>query len=118
MGEPTSSTAAVVATISAITLALLGVQYYALLWAFVGAMVALIQSASMTRGRACVYVLLSTLAGAALGQAAVAWVGSEQRALLVAASLLGGVGAPLVVSSLLRAALRLIDTYRNTGDQP
>lgn len=115
MAEPLSPSATFVAAVSGVTLALLGVDYYALLWALVGAMLALGQAAAMPRGRAIVYVLMSTLIGAALGQGAVAWIGSEQRALLIIASLIGGAGAQLMVGAAIRAAVRLLDTYRNQG---
>jgi hypothetical protein len=116
MAEPISPSAAFVAAVSGVTLALLGVDYYALLWALVGAMLALGQASAMPRNRAILYVLLSTLLGAALGQGAVAFAGYDQRALLILASLLGGAGAQLLVAALLKAALRLIDAYRaNAG---
>jgi hypothetical protein len=64
MTEPTTATAAGVAawatSASAITLAVFGVDYYALLWGFVGALFARGHAESMTKIRAALYIALST----------------------------------------------------------
>lgn len=93
---------ALVANVSAILLALLGVDYYAMLWAFTGALVALTQT-NIGRGRALVYVLLSTLVGSVLGSAAIAFLGSQNRVFLALLSLVAGVGWQTFIALLLRA---------------
>ena len=111
MTDPTTSTAAagLAASISGVTLALFGVEYYALLWALVGALLAMSAAASMSRGRAIVYVALSTLVGAALGHGALALLDTQNRALLILGSLAGGAGAQQIVSTLIAAVSRRID---------
>lgn len=110
MIEPTTVTAAgVAAALSAITLALLGVDYYALLWGLVGAMLAMGQAAPMTRGRAIVYVVLSALAGAALGHALANFIGSVSRSVLIVGSLVGGAGAQIIIAALIRAVVTRVE---------
>lgn len=105
-----SHSAAFVAAISQVLLALFGVDYYAMLWAFVGSLVALSRSERMTRGRAVVYVFLSTLMGAALATGAVAFFNTSARPVLIAVSLIGGAGSQLIVTTLVRGVLSRIQT--------
>ena len=123
MSEPTTFAAGVIATASTVTLAILGVDYYSLIWAMVGALLALYQAEKMGRIRSVLFVVLSTLIGAALGT--VSAVGlqrmaptlfTELRPLLIAASLIAGFGAQLIVTALLRASLSRIG--RLGGDAP
>lgn len=93
---------AAVAVLNAGLLALLGVDYYATLWAFVGSLLAVTQQQKMTRVRAVVYVLLSTLIGAALAGGAVAFLGTQNRAITVVLGLLGGAGSQGLVALLLQ----------------
>jgi peptidoglycan/LPS O-acetylase OafA/YrhL len=93
---------ALVAATNAALLALLGVDYYATIWAFVGSLLALTQMQKMTRPRAVIYVLLSTLIGAALAGGAVAFLGTSHRAFTVTLGLLGGAGSQGLVALLLR----------------
>lgn len=120
MTDPASSMTlgGLAGAISGATLALLGVDYYSLLWALVGAMLALGQSAAMTRGRAVVYVILSTLIGAALGSAAVVLAGQGHRALLILASVVAGAGAQLLVGAILQAALQRIAALGRIANAP
>lgn len=121
--EPTSTTSAAAGMIagnaSTITLALLGVDYYSLIWSMVGTLLALYQAEKMGRWRSIFFVVLSTLIGAALGTlgaAVVAYfvaddkiIAAAGRPLLMGASLLAGFGAQLIVTALLRAGLSRID---------
>lgn len=112
MAEPTTTAAAsLAAAMSGITIALLGVDYYSLLYGMVGAFLALGSAESMGRGRAILYVILSTLVGSAIGNASliVFPVGSQTRAVLILGCLVGGAGAQLLVAALLKAALKRID---------
>lgn len=110
MTEPTTSTVtAIAASLSGITLALLGVEYHALLWAFVGAMLAMANSAGQTMGWAVGRVVLSTLVGAALGSGAIAALDASKPALLIVLSLLGGAGADQLVKRALDAIGKRID---------
>jgi surface polysaccharide O-acyltransferase-like enzyme len=108
--EQTSTTAnGIAAAASGITLALLGVDYYSLLYGMVGALLAMSQAAAMPRTRAIIYVILSTLVGAVFGNAALAVLGKDSRSLLSLMSIVGGAGAWLLVSALIRAAVTRID---------
>ncbi len=108
--EPTTLTAGTLAAAaSAITLALFGVDYYSLLYGFVGALLALSEAGTMGRRRAVIYVALSTLVGGAFGNAAVTFFGSTARPFLILGCLIGGAGAQLLVSALLTAALKRIE---------
>ena len=104
MAEPTTSTAAgLAAAFSGVSLALFGVDYYALLWGFFGSLLALSRAETMTKPRAVFFVTLSTFVGAAIGGSVLALVQSEQRALLVFASLVGGAGSQLIVGKAIDA---------------
>ncbi|WP_137860808.1 hypothetical protein [Variovorax sp. 3P27G3] len=110
MPEPTTTVAgAIAAGASAISLALLGVDYYSLIWGMVGALLALYQAAKMGRVRSVIFVSLSTLVGAACGTGALSTFQSESRPLLIVCSLVAGFGAQLIVTALLRAGINRID---------
>lgn len=117
-------TAATVAgAVSGFTLALLGVDYYSLVWSLVGAMYALGQRDALPWKRAVAYVSLSTLIGAALGNGASSASHVESRAFLIVASLVAGAGSQLLVGALIQAALQRInkiggETNRHDGDEP
>jgi fructose-specific phosphotransferase system IIC component len=110
MADPiTTADNLVVASISAATMALLGVSYYALIWALVGALLALYQAKGMGRVSAVLFMFLSTLVGAACGTAFVDWVAKDSRPLLILASLVCGSGAHVLVTALLQAGLKRIN---------
>lgn len=113
-----STAAATVAAISQFLLALFGVDYYAMLWAFVGSLFALSQVKKMSRGRALAYILLSTIAGAALGTVFVDWMETQRRAYLILGSLIGGAGAQLFISALVQGALNRIKTTLGGAHEP
>lgn len=108
MAEPMTP-AAFAAAASGITLAVFGVDYYSLLYGMVGAFIALGQAGQMGRSRAVVYVVLATLVGSAIGNAAVAFFGVSNRAFLILGCVVGGAGSQLLLSALVRAALARID---------
>lgn len=106
MPEPTTIAAGTaVAAISGVTLALFGVDYYSLLYGMVGALLALGSSPATGRVRAVVFVFLSTLIGAAVGNVAVELLASHSRALLILGSVVGGAGAQKLVAAALNAVL-------------
>lgn len=105
----TNSAATLVGAISSALLTILGVDYYAVLWAFVGSILALTQVKSMHRSRAVIYLALSTLIGAATGSAVAAYLESNVKAYLILASIVGGFGSQLIVAALLQAALNHIN---------
>lgn len=107
--ETSAATAALMAAVSAATMAVFGVDYYSLLWALVGAMLAVTLSEKMSRGRAIVYVLLSMLVGAVLGNVVGLRFEHAPKVLLNALCALGGITAQGIASALLAAAPRVTD---------
>src|SRR4051812_14701043 len=103
MSHNDSILAAFVAGVSQVLLTLFGVDYYAMLWAFVGSLVALSQTGQMTRARALVYVCLSTLVGAALGSAAYVYLAATAKPILLLASVTGGFGWQLIMTAIVQA---------------
>ncbi|WP_017756862.1 putative holin [Pseudacidovorax intermedius] len=103
--EPTSNVVAcIAASASTLAMAMPGVDYYALIWGLIGALLALYQAERMGRIRSLVFVALSTLVGAACGTAATEFIGSS-RPVLIVLSLIAGFGAQVLVTTLLRALL-------------
>lgn len=107
-----------VATASAATLALFGVDYYSLLWGFVGAMWAVMEAEREPWLRAIVLVALSTLLGAAFGSAAQLLVEPPSRGVLIIGALLGGAGAKLIVSTAIRSVVARIGSLGGAGGGP
>lgn len=59
--------------------------------------------------RSVIYIALSTLVGAACGTGALSSISSTSRPLLIIGSLVGGFGAQVIVTALLRASLKRIE---------
>lgn len=132
MAEPTSTTvAALAASLSGVTLALFGVDYYSLLYGMVGALFAVVHANTIApkpppatdsvvshiarisaliigSGRVVIYVAFSTLAGAVIGNAAAALLGGNNRSIIILGCMVGGAGAQAMVSAVLNAALARI----------
>ena len=113
MAEPTTTAvAAVITAISAVTLALFGVDYYALLYALVGALLGLLSIKDpMSRVRAVFYVLLNTVVGAALGSALADAMGAKTQVLLSGICVVSGAGAQLLVARAIAALGARIDSF-------
>ena len=111
MTDPVTTAAGTLASAaSTVTLALLGVDYYSLIWGMVGALWALYQAEKMGRVRSVTFITLSTLVGAAIGNVALWAMASTSRPLLIVCSLVAGFGAQVIVQALLRAGLRRIES--------
>lgn len=108
----TSGAQVIAAGISSVTLALFGLAYLSLLWAFIGAVAILVFTPPEKRGVALLAVGLSGLVGAALGTAAAKFIGGGDAALM-AGSLIFGAGAKPFLSSLIEAGQAAI---RRKGD--
>lgn len=107
--ETSAAVGALVAAVSAILMALFGVDYYSILWALIGALFAVWLSERMSRGRAIIYVLLSTLAGAVLGNVLALQLAHAPKTLLNGLCLVGGVAAQGIAAALMMAAPRVVD---------
>lgn len=112
MPEPTTTSAtSMAAAVSGITLALLGVDYYSLLYGMIGALLAVSHSERMARGKAIAFVGLSTVIGAVLGSAAVEMAGATSRTMLIFGCVIGGAGAQGFVAALIRLGTAKIDQW-------
>lgn len=110
MPEPTTFTAgAITAAISAATMAFFGVDYYSLLYGVIGALLALPHVEQMGRVRAMVFVILSTLAGAVIGNGFVLWIDTKSRGALFLSCLVGGLAAQAMAGQLLKSVPRLAE---------
>ncbi|MFN7725195.1 MAG: hypothetical protein ACK5QH_09010 [Rubrivivax sp.] len=118
MIEPTSQAAAFAASLSAITLALIGVDHLSIIWGLVGALFALYEAERMERRRALLFVVLSTLAGAALGTGALALAGTTSKGLLLVACIVCGYGTQALLARLLQRVQRQIDPNDDKGAKP
>lgn len=95
MNESVSSSGAqvIAASLTTATMALLGVPYLALVWAFLGAFGGLLITPQESRKQAVVTIVLSGFLGAALGYACARWVAADNIALQNAACAICGAGA-------------------------
>ncbi len=95
--ESTSGVAAGVAVLSGTLLALLGVDYYALLWATIASLAALLFTPKTTRIRASAIVSTSALLGAALGTAMAEHLGGSRSVVMVCSILCATGARPIIV---------------------
>lgn len=105
MPEATSTTtvASWAAYLSAVTLALLGVDYYALLGAFGGVLFMLSSVRPTGRCRVVLTVSVTTFVAAALGQGLAAAFGLTGRAIVIAISVVVGAGGQVIVQAAVAA---------------
>jgi ABC-type amino acid transport system permease subunit len=104
MTDPAAGVVAAAASLSAIFLALVGVDYYSLAWGLGGALVMLTWSEKrLGRTRACLTVWASTITAAAIAHLLVDSV-DGQRSMLVGVSFCVGAGA----QHILRAGIEAI----------
>ncbi len=118
--DPSPALAAAVAAISAGTMQLLGVEYHALVWALAGALAALAMAPvtvdaqrPRTRVRAMLFIVFSTLSGAAISGGLVAvlptaWAVKPVHILLAMTT---GYGAQAVLEAALRAVVARLDKF-------
>lgn len=103
MAEPTSGAAAFAATASAITSAIFGVDYFAIVWGFIGSMFALINNEPTNKLWAIAYVSLSSLIGAAIGSALYEYLAPNQpKIILIALCAIVGFGSKRLLTSAIR----------------
>lgn len=102
--ETSAGLAAFVGALSAMLLALFGVDYYSLLGGLVGAMVALGGVARMSRLGSVAFVLLSTFIGAVIGSVAAGYLAQPSRVLVIMLCIAGGIVAQALASVLLSTA--------------
>ena len=108
----TSGAQVLAAGISSVTLALFGLTYLSLLWAFIGAIGIMIFTPKEDRGAALVIVGISGLLGAAFGTAAAKFIGGGDPALMASCAIFGA-GAKPILSQAIEAAKTFI---RRKGD--
>lgn len=110
------------ATVSALTIALIGVDYFSLLWSFAGALYAHINrdtvpASTLRRSRvyAVLYVVLSTLAGAALGTWLAGLSDQPGQPLRIVCCLVAGGGAQVLLSRLQAGLAAAADRFLPGG---
>jgi len=102
------------ASITALSIALIGVPYIALLWGFIGAAVALVLTGPETPKGAMLSVLAAGLVGAAGGHAAAEYVTGHAQvggSVLVITSLLIGAGAKPILGAAIAAVIVAIGRF-------
>lgn len=104
----TQTMTALAASVSAVTMALLGVDHLSIIYGLVGALFAMFEAERMGRWRAIFYVVLSTVAGAAMGNSLAGLVTGDRFVLFVGC-IVCGFGTHAILSRLLRRGLRIID---------
>ncbi|MEI6317406.1 MAG: hypothetical protein WCS09_02750 [Pseudomonadota bacterium] len=108
MTDPAALPAAVTAAwLSSVSLALFGVDYYAIVWGMGGALVMLAWSEPMGRWRAILTVWASTLTAAALAHTLADMAGGDRKFLIGAAFLLGLGAQPITQAAVEALAARL-----------
>ncbi len=115
MSEPNSFSLAVT-TLSAALLALLGVDYYALLWGIIGAIFSLSYLPPMGKRAAVATVVISSMIGAAFGTALAEKTGS--RSLLIVLALVAAAGAQPIMAAAVRALVRRVARLGGTDTPP
>jgi hypothetical protein len=110
MTDPTvNMAAAYAASASAISLALIGVDYYAIVWGLLGALSMLALTAPVTRARAMVTVAASTACAAALAHFLVDMAGGEgNRSAIIAVAFVLGAGAQPVLLAMVETIVARI----------
>lgn len=121
MNEPTiaAGITAFAATLSAVSLTLLGVDYYAIVWGLLGALSKLALTHEQTTSlRACLAVGASTVLAAGMAHVladAVSATGSGTRGALVSSALLIGFGAQIFVAQAVEAIAARIQRFGEGG---
>jgi hypothetical protein len=106
MTDPASLPAAVTAAwLSSVSLALIGVDYYSIVWGMGGALVMLSWSEPMGRWRAILTVWASTLTAGALAHVLADFAGGDRK-FLIGASFLLGLGAQPITQAAVEAIAR------------
>lgn len=108
MSEPNGA-AFVVSTVSAVLMAVFGVDYYSLLWATVGAAATLLYSKPQTKTRAAWAVGISSLLGAALGTFIAARMFNGERSALIVCALVCATGPYMIINALLTRFVAVIN---------
>ncbi len=115
MHDTSNFAAVLAASFSSLSLALFGVDYYALVWGFVGAMFALYNGPDLARKPAIAFVTMSTFAGAAIGSMVVLSLGIDHRIILVFCSLVGGVCSQLIINESAKFLTGVIGRFLGAG---
>ena len=120
MTDHSQSAQAAGASVTALTLAIVGLPHLALVWGFVGASVAIVFTPPESKQRALLTVLASGLVGAAGGSAAADYIMGHpvmSGSLLVVASMLMGAGAKPLLQKGIEVITALLDRIGGTGGQ-
>jgi len=114
MSDPAVHVAAAYATsASAISLAIIGVDYYAIVWGLLGALSMLALTAPVTRTRAVLTVMASTACAAAMSHFLVGLIAEdkESRSAIIAVAFVLGAGAQPVLLEVIEAIVTRIRAW-------
>jgi hypothetical protein len=106
MTEPIAA-ASVAATLSGVTMSVLGVPGHAVIWGFIGALATISQMERMPWYKAFMFGVLSTLMGAAFGTFGAEALDLKGKAALILGSLIGGAGAFAIIAAFVKRATRI-----------
>lgn len=119
MTESTTGIAATIAVVSSLLLAVLGVDYYALLWALIAAISVQLFAEKTTRTRAAMITVVSMLLGAALGTAMAENLGAGSRPMLMLCSIVCASAPRPLIASLVNAFINRINkNFGGGGGDP
>lgn len=114
MTDPTANAAAAyAASVSAISLAIIGVDYYAIVWGLLGALSMLALTAPVTRTRAVFTVMASTACAAAMSHFLVGLVAEDEgsRSAVIAVAFVLGAGAQPLLLEMVESIVMRIRTW-------
>lgn len=120
MTDHSSTAQAAGASVTSLTLALIGLPHIALVWGFLGAACAIVLTPPESKQRALLTVLAAGLVGAAGGSAAADWITGApvvSGSLLVVASLVIGAGAKPLLQKGIEVVSALLDKLGGKGGQ-
>lgn len=121
MTDHSTAAQALGSSVTAVTLAIVGLPHLALVWGLIGASVAIVLTPPESKQRALLTVLASGLVGAAGGSAAADWIAGGPVAsgsMLVLASLVIGAGAKPLLSWAITVIPTLLNRVIGKGGQP
>lgn len=114
--HPASDAAAAAAWLSAASLALIGVDYYVIVWGLFGALVWLAFGERSDRTRAIVTVTASTICAAALAHGIAVAATDGQRPALIAIAFVVGAGAQPILRACVDALASRIKLFGGKND--
>ena len=116
MNEPTNFVAVAVTAVSAVTMSLLGIDYYGIVWALLGALYNVYNRQNAdSKIRTTAFVLLSTIVGAGLGLAAASLMHVTVQIVVSVCCAVGGYATQAILDALKKSTASRIDQAGGAG---